>query len=90
MAVIYIATFFANDGQIARRLLKDIFLKLSKELPERKVVCVNVPVDINPEAKALAEELHGTIIMFSYRMFTMGPLKIPKEKIFSFTSVTKG
>ena len=85
-----IAPLFADDGQIARTLLKHIYKELAKEVPKRKVATMDIPVDINPEAKALAEKLNGTFLWDLSRMFTKRPLDTPKEKVFSFTSAELG
>ena len=85
-----IGPLFADDSQIARTLLKHLYKELAKEASKRKVVTMDIPADINPEAMALAEELKATFLWDLSRMFTKGPLSIPKEKIFGFASVELG
>ena len=85
-----IAPLFADNGQIARTLLKHIYKELAKEVSKRKVVIMEIPADINPEAMALAEELNGKFLLDMNRMFTKGAPNIPKEKIFSFVSPAFG
>ena len=85
-----IAPLFADDGEIARSLLKNVYLELAKETKTRKVAMMEIPFDINPEAYALAEELNGTFLCDFSRMFTKGALDIPKEKNFSFASAELG
>lgn len=80
-----ITPLFADDGQIARALLKNIFAELVKELPERSAAMMEIPFDINPEACVLAKELNGRFLCDFNRMFSKGALDIPKEKTFSFT-----
>ena len=71
-----ISPLFADDGQIARALLKSLYLELAKEVLKRRVTIMVIPSDINPEACALAEELNGTILYEFSRMFTRGSLDI--------------
>ena len=79
-----IAPLFADDSQIARTLLKHVYKELAKEVSKRKVVMMEIPADINPEAMALAEELNGKFLLDMNRMFTKEALDIPREKIFGF------
>lgn len=79
-----ISPLFADNAQIAMLLLREINLQLAKDLPERKVALMDVPVDTNPEAKALAEELHGTIREVFNEMFTKGAPDISKEIVFGW------
>lgn len=78
-----ISPLFADDGLIARALLKNLYSKLAKEVSTRKITMMVIPSGINPEACALAEELNGTILYEFSRMYTRGALDIPKEMIFS-------
>ena len=85
-----IGPLFADDSQIARTLLKHLYKELAKEVSKRKVATMDIPADINPESMALAEELKATFLSDLSRMFTKGPLDIPKKKIFGFTSAELG
>ena len=85
-----IAPLFADDSQIARTFLKHLYKELATEVSKRKVAMMFIPADINPEAKALAEELNGKFLFDLNRMFTKGAPDIQKEKIFSFVSPVLG
>ena len=85
-----ISPLFADDGQIARALLKDVFKELAKEVTKRKVTIMDIIKDVNPEAKSLVDELKDTFICESILMFDKGAPDIQKEKIFSVASVEVG
>ena len=85
-----IGPLFADGAQIARSLLRHAFGELAKELQERKVVTIDVPYHLNPEADAVAKELNGTLLFDCIRMFTKEIPNFPKQKVFGVTTVEIG
>ena len=73
---------FADSTQIAKSLLKHVFGEVAKELSRRKVVVMDVPYDLNPEADTVAKELNGTFVIDCIRMFTKEIPDFPKQKVF--------
>ena len=84
-----IAPLFADDGQIARALLKAAFKEMIKIAPDRKVAIFELSIS-TPEACVLADELNATPLVDLSRMFTKGQLNFTKEKVFSFSSPELG
>ena len=77
-----IGPLFADSTQIAKSLLKHVFGEVAKELSRKKVVVMDVPYDLNPEADTVAKELNGTFVIDLIRMFTKEIPDFPKQKIF--------
>ena len=85
-----IGPLFADGAQIARSLLKHVFGEVAKELQKRKVVTMDVPYDLNPEADAVAKELNGSLVFDCIRMFTKEIPVFPKQKVFGVATVEFG
>lgn len=85
-----IAPLFADNSLIAKALLKQLFTELAKEDSKRKVAIMDVPVDLNPNAYRLVQELSGTFRFDMRQMFTKGAIDVEADKIFGMASVELG
>ena len=85
-----IGPLFADSTQIAKSLLKHVFGEVAKNLQKRKVVTMDVPYNLNPEANAVAKELNGTFVVDCIRMFTKEIPAFPKQKVFGVTTLVVG
>ena len=77
-----LAPVLADNGNIARFLL----LKLAKGVESIQTFVIQIPYEINVEAKRIVDEVKGEHKSDTIRMYTGGELPIKKEKYFGVFS----
>ena len=73
----------------ARMLLVNA-LKVASSTTDDRLVYIDVPIDLNPNAVKLVEELKGSAGFTTHRMYSKGMPDIPGTKIYGVTSLELG
>ena len=84
-----IGPLFANEQNTAHALLHSC-AEAASTTPDDQGIAIDVPVELNPQAADLAEQLGGVPTFPTYRMFTKGMPDIPGDMIFGITNVELG
>ena len=84
-----IGPLFADMLDTARMLLMNA-LKVVSSTTDDRLVYIDVPIDLNPNAVKLVEELKGSAGFTTHRMYSKGMPDIPGTKIYGVTSLELG
>ena len=84
-----IGPLFADTLDTARMLLMNA-LKVASSTTDDRLVYIDVPIDLNPNAVKLVEELKGSAGFTTHRMYSKGMPDIPGTKIYGVTSLELG
>ena len=86
-----ITPLYADNGQVARALLKAILKKMISNDPRRTAVSMLLLAsDTNPDTMTLSQEVDAVLLSDMCRMYTKGPLDFAKEKVYSYASAELG
>ena len=85
-----ITPLYADNGQVARALLKAILKKMISNDPRRTVSMLLLASDTNPDTMTLSQEVDAVLLSDMCRMYTKGPLDFAKEKVYSYASAELG
>lgn len=84
-----IGPLFANQLTTARTLLTAA-AKIASIRPENRYMKIDVPGDINPQARELSEEMGGVSVLTAYRMYTKGMPEMLIANVYGVTTLELG